>query len=133
MMTGLSDSGQKSPNQELDPITSKASKTSHTYSDFKNTLSKEEREDFLDFCRKEVENYPNKIVHLEIWLSFIDDKTDIKRWEGFYSQYQASLGERSKVESERKRERSAWEQWQEKIRLQKSRAAQQYESQTHQE
>jgi hypothetical protein len=131
--TESSNNRQNCPNEELEPLPSKACEISHTYSDFKNTLSKEEREDFLDFCRKEVENYPTKIVHLESWLASIDNKTGIKRWSEFYSQYQASLTQRSKVESERKRERSAWEQWQEKIRLQKSRAAQQYESQVDRE
>jgi uncharacterized protein YdgA (DUF945 family) len=107
-VTKLSELGQNCQNQEPEALLEKASKTSHTYLDFKNTLSYQESNDFLDFCSKEVQNYPTKIIHLETWLASIDKKTGIKRWEEFYTRYQETSIARRQEEEQQQRLRNAW-------------------------
>ena len=65
----------------------KLSQTLQTYLDFKQTLSKSERENFFDFVRKKTENLEKPINDLEAWLA---SKNSAKRnrWEVYYEIYQ---------------------------------------------
>ena len=58
-----------------------------TYTDFKDSLSEGERENFLEFVRKKAENLEKPINDLEAWLA---SKTRAKenRWEIYYKSYQ---------------------------------------------
>ncbi|MDJ0689668.1 MAG: MarR family transcriptional regulator [Xenococcaceae cyanobacterium MO_188.B32] len=63
------------------------SKINKTYIDFKDSLSESERENFLRFVEKKIENLEKPINDLEAWLA---SKTKAKqnRWEVYYQTYQ---------------------------------------------
>ena len=62
-------------------------KINKTYIDFKDSLSESERENFLRFVEKKIENLEKPINDLEAWLA---SKTKAKqnRWEVYYQTYQ---------------------------------------------
>ena len=57
-MTDLSKNGQNCPNREPEPLPSNGSKSPQTYSDFIQTLSEGERENFLEFSKKKAGSLP---------------------------------------------------------------------------
>jgi hypothetical protein len=62
-------------------------KTLQTYSDFKKTLSDNERENFLNFVRETTHNLEKPINDLEAWLAH-KNAADQNRWEVYYKNYQ---------------------------------------------
>lgn len=62
-------------------------KTLQTYSDFKKTLSKTERENFLKFVREQIHNLERPINDLEAWLAS-KNAAEQNRWEVYYKNYQ---------------------------------------------
>ena len=79
--TQQSEAETKSQQQVQEP------KIFKTYTDFKDSLSEGERENFLEFVRKKAENLEKPINDLEAWLA---SKTKAKenRWEIYYRSYQ---------------------------------------------
>jgi hypothetical protein len=71
------------------------SQTIQTYSDFKKTLSEEERENFLDFVRKQIQNLPTPVNDIEAWLASLNS-AEQNRWEVYYEKFQSSLITKSK-------------------------------------
>ncbi|MGB5634221.1 MAG: MarR family transcriptional regulator [Waterburya sp.] len=62
-------------------------KTLKTYTDFKKTLSEDERENFFNFVEEKTNNLEKEIIDLEAWLA---SKTAAKqnRWEIYYKKFQ---------------------------------------------
>ena len=63
-------------------------KTIQTYSDFIQTLSEGERENFLNFVREEIKNLPKPVNDLEAWLAN-PNQAGINRWEVYYNNFLA--------------------------------------------
>ncbi|MCZ8053583.1 MAG: helix-turn-helix domain-containing protein [Microcystis sp. LE19-12.2C] len=76
------------PSQEKESSTSKIIKT---YSDFKKTLSEDERERFFYFVRKETGKLPNPIIDIEAWLAG-KNGAGLNRWEVYYELFEKSEG-----------------------------------------
>jgi hypothetical protein len=89
----ISESNSKiSENQTPEPLpeaVSSSSQTIQTYSDFKKTLSEDERERFFYFVRQEVKNFREPIKDLEAWLAS-KNAADLNRWEVYYKRFQSS-------------------------------------------
>jgi DNA-binding transcriptional ArsR family regulator len=62
-------------------------KTLKTYSDFKKTLSEDEREKFFNFVEEKIKNLEKPINDLEAWLAS-QNAAKQNRWEVYYSNYQ---------------------------------------------
>ena len=62
-------------------------KTFKTYLDFKKTLSEEERDNFLNFVREQIQNLEKPINDLEAWLAS-KNAANQNRWEVYYENYQ---------------------------------------------
>jgi DNA-binding transcriptional ArsR family regulator len=62
-------------------------KTLKTYSDFKNSLSEEERENFFNFVKEKISNLERPINDLEAWLAS-KNAAKQNRWEIYYRSYQ---------------------------------------------
>ncbi len=58
-----------------------------TYSDFKKTLSEDERENFLNYVEEAIRNLEKPINDLEAWLAS-KNAADRNRWEVYYQNYQ---------------------------------------------
>lgn len=89
-VTNFSSPGQDCPNQKPEALSdnsSSASQTIQTYSDFIQTLSEEERGNFLNFCREEAKNLPQQVNDIEAWLAN-KNKAEKNRWEVYYQRFQ---------------------------------------------
>ncbi|MGD1872971.1 MAG: hypothetical protein ACFB02_07945 [Mastigocoleus sp.] len=85
-MTDLSNSGQNCPNRGLESLPDKGSNSPQTYSDFIQTLSEAERENFLSFCGEETNNLSRPINDLEAWLASTN-KAGQNRWEVYHQRW----------------------------------------------
>ncbi|GFE72033.1 hypothetical protein [Chroococcus sp. FPU101] len=63
-----------------------SSQTTQTYSDFKKTLSEDERERFFYFVKQEIKNFREPIKDLEAWLASYNAAGQ-NRWEVYYKMY----------------------------------------------
>ncbi len=101
------------------------SKTNKTYLDFKDSLSEEERENFLKFVEKETNNLERPINDLEAWLAS-KTKAQQNRWEVYYQAYQKQQNrssQNSDLNSVPTTEKKlAISKWQEHLKRQKSAA-----------
>ncbi|WP_208821842.1 hypothetical protein [Tolypothrix sp. PCC 7910] len=82
----LSKPRQNCPNQESEALSGKdynIPQTIQTYSDFIQTLSEDERENFLNFCRDKIKNLPQEVNDIEAWLAN-KNKAGRNRWEVYY-------------------------------------------------
>jgi hypothetical protein len=70
---------------------SSTSKIINTYSDFKKTLSEDERERFFYFVRKETGKLPNPIIDIEAWLAG-KNAAGLNRWEVYHELFEKSEG-----------------------------------------
>ena len=61
--------------------------TLKTYSDFKDSLSEGERENFLKFVEEKTKNLEKPINDLEAWLASVNAAKQ-NRWEVYYANYQ---------------------------------------------
>ncbi|MBO3463863.1 MAG: helix-turn-helix domain-containing protein [Aetokthonos hydrillicola CCALA 1050] len=68
---------------------SQSSKINKTYTDFKKTLSEEERANFLNFCQEKIKNLSQEVNDIEAWLAH-QTKAGRNRWEVYYEKYLAS-------------------------------------------
>jgi hypothetical protein len=66
---------------------SKMPQTLKTYSEFKRSLSEDERENFLNFVEEKIKNLEKPINDLEAWLAS-QNAAKQNRWEVYYSNYQ---------------------------------------------
>jgi DNA-binding transcriptional ArsR family regulator len=80
------------PSQGKESSTSKIIKT---YSNFKKTLSEDERERFFYFVKKETGKLPNPIVDIEAWLAG-KNAAGLNRWEVYYELFEKSEGRANK-------------------------------------
>ncbi|MGB5636628.1 MAG: MarR family transcriptional regulator [Waterburya sp.] len=62
-------------------------KISKTYIDFKDSLSENERENYLKFVKETIKNFKQPIHDLEAWLAS-KTKAGQNRWEVYYQKYQ---------------------------------------------
>ena len=86
------DSAYLSPKKSSKPLQSKDSSAPHTiqtYTDFKKTLSEEEREKFLNFVREKTKNFSPQINDIEGWLAK-KNEAEQNRWEVYYDLFQKS-------------------------------------------
>lgn len=85
--------------------------TIHTYSNFIQTLSDEERANFLEYCQDKTKNLSQEVNDLEAWLAH-KNKAGQNRWEVYYQNFLDSTSDKStKVEYQK-----AVEEWQEELR-----------------
>lgn len=96
---------------------SSPSQTIHTYSDFKKTLSEEQRASFLNFCHEKTKNLSQQVNDLEAWLAH-QNKAGQNRWEVYYEKFQnnqrpkvkkspsSALANKFEAELEQQRERA---------------------------
>ncbi|WP_066425123.1 hypothetical protein [Anabaena sp. 4-3] len=109
--TKLSQNGQSCPNESLKPLPDKASEfphTIHTYSDFINTLSDSEREDFLKFGEQKALQLPHPPQLPRRWVE--------TNWEELSSQWRKSKGQASLAQNSKWENHPQREEWLEKIR-----------------
>jgi hypothetical protein len=67
-----------------------------TYSEFKRSLSEDERENFLNFVEEKIRNLEKPINDIEAWLAS-KNAANQNRWEVYYSNYQErKIKERSR-------------------------------------
>jgi DNA-binding MarR family transcriptional regulator len=66
------------------------SKIIKTYSDFKDSLSDSERENFFDFVKEKTKNLNQPINDIEAWLASTN-KAGQNRWEVYYNNFLDSL------------------------------------------
>jgi hypothetical protein len=71
----------------LSDIGSSISQTLQTYSDFKNSLSESERENFFNFVEEKTNNLERPINDLEAWLAS-KNAAKQNRWEIYYRSFQ---------------------------------------------
>jgi antitoxin component HigA of HigAB toxin-antitoxin module len=71
----------------LSDISSSISQTVQTYSDFKDSLSEDERENFFNFVQEKTNNLERPINDLEAWLAS-KNAAKQNRWEIYYRSYQ---------------------------------------------
>lgn len=71
----------------LSDISSSISQTLQTYSDFKDSLSENERENFFNFVQEKTNNLERPINDLEAWLAS-KNAAKQNRWEIYYRSYQ---------------------------------------------
>jgi hypothetical protein len=71
----------------LSDISSSISQTLQTYSDFKDSLSEDERENFFNFVQEKTNNLERPINDLEAWLAS-KNAAKQNRWEIYYRSYQ---------------------------------------------
>ena len=93
--TTLSSPGQLCLKQELEPLldnNSSATQTIQTYTDFKKTLSDEERENFLNFVREKTKDFSPQLNDLEGWLAK-KNEAEQNRWEVYYDLFRKSQPE----------------------------------------
>ncbi|PSF33895.1 hypothetical protein C7H19_19420 [Aphanothece hegewaldii CCALA 016] len=83
--------------EPLPEMVSSSPQTIQTYSDFKKTLSEDERERFFDFVKQQIKNFRDPIKDLEAWLA-CKNAAGQNRWEVYYKMYQPSL--KNKVQNE---------------------------------
>ncbi len=98
-------------NQEPEPLPdndSSPSKTIKTYSDFKDSLSQEERESFLEFGLKKASQLPRPP---ELPLKWVE-----KNWEDLRIQWEKSQGRVSSSKASKWENHPQREEWLEKIR-----------------
>ncbi len=96
--------------------------TIQTYSDFKDSLSESERENFLKFVEKKIHNLEKPINDLEAWLAN-QTKAKQNRWEVYYQSYQEEgrkiTRKNSKSNSTAREEKKlAIKNWQEHLKQQ---------------
>jgi uncharacterized membrane protein len=85
------------------------SKTLKTYLEFIKTLSEDERENFLNFVRKQIQNLPTPVNDVEAWLASLNS-AEQNRWEVYFEKFQASMITKSKASQERPIENFAQQQ-----------------------
>lgn len=98
-------------NRQPEPLPDKNSKNPHTlqtYSDFKNTLSDEEREYFLDFGKKKASQLPRPPELPQRWIE--------KNFDELRSQWYKSTGIVSPVQSAKWETDPRRQEWLDKIR-----------------
>jgi Helix-turn-helix domain len=102
---------------------SQSSKINKTYSDFIQTLSEDERENFLNFCEEKTKNLSQPVNDIEAWLAHTT-KAGKNRWEVYYGKYlgfnqthskkptiKNPLDEhRRELEEQQQQAKKAWEQ-----------------------
>jgi hypothetical protein len=82
---------QKCENQPSEPLPEENSgspQTIQTYTDFIQTLSKSERENFLNFVREQIKNLPKQVNDVEAWLAN-QNQAGQNRWEVYYNNFLA--------------------------------------------
>jgi hypothetical protein len=89
----IGNSSENSENQSPEPSQSEDSnspQTIQTYSDFKDSLSESERENFLSFVKEKTKNLSQPINDIEAWLAS-KNQAQQNRWEVYYENFLASL------------------------------------------
>jgi hypothetical protein len=92
---------ENSENQPPEPLPEKDSgspQTIQTYSDFKKTLSEDERENFLNFVTEQIKNLPKQVNDVEAWLAN-KNSSGQNRWEVYYNNFLASQKREDKARS----------------------------------
>jgi hypothetical protein len=122
---------QNCDNRSSKPPSNKGSgspQTIQTYSDFKDSLSESEREDFFEFVEKATRNLTKPINDLEAWLA---SKTMAgqNRWEVYYNNFQEFKLLQKAERVEKSVENNALAKWQAQIEEQRKRAEKAWESQ----
>ncbi|MDJ0799666.1 MAG: hypothetical protein QNJ51_23110 [Calothrix sp. MO_167.B12] len=125
---------QKREKSASKPASGKDSSTpqkDQTYSDFKDSLSEEERANFLEFCKEKIKNLSQEVNDIEAWLAH-KNKAGRNRWEVYYEKFVlASQQKKNQSEQEKKqldkrerarREFAEWQQELEERRLRGERA-----------
>lgn len=109
---------EKLTQQEL-----QSSKINKTYTEFIQTLSEEERANFLNFVREKTKNLSQEVNDIEAWLAHTN-KAGKNRWEVYYEKYLAAKSAqatktktknaleelRRELEEQQRQAQKAWEE-----------------------
>ncbi|MGL4620953.1 hypothetical protein [Chroococcidiopsis sp.] len=117
---------QKNPKAPPDE-TSSSPQTIQTYSDFIQTLSEDERANFLNFCSELTANLSQPVNDIEAWLAH-KNKAGKNRWEVYYQKFLVRQGNVSK-KSQSSRSSQMMKKFQMEIEQQQQQAIQTWESQ----
>ncbi|BAY89830.1 MULTISPECIES: hypothetical protein [unclassified Tolypothrix] len=126
-MTELSGVGQNCPNQELEPLYSNGSRSpqiSQTYTEFIQTLSEDERANFLEFCEEKTKNLSYPVNDIEAWLAH-QNKAGQNRWEVYYKKFLAWQQAKAK-KSQSSRSSQMMKKFQQEIEQQHQQAMETY-------
>jgi len=129
--TDLSKSGQICPNRELEPLLDNSSSSpqiDQTYTHFIQTLSEEERANFLNFCEQLTKNLSQPVNDIEAWLAH-QTKAGQNRWEVYYQKFLTWQKAQSK-KSQSSRSSQMMRKFQEEIEQQRQQAMENYGKQT---
>jgi hypothetical protein len=88
-------------NRSSEPLPNKAPSIPQTYTDFIQTLSEEERANFLEFCEEKTKNLSQEVNDIEAWLAHTN-KAGKNRWEVYYEKYvtaKSAQGKKAKTKN----------------------------------
>ncbi|BAY95347.1 MULTISPECIES: AsnC family protein [unclassified Tolypothrix] len=125
--TELSGVGQDCPNRELEPLYSNgysSPQISQTYTEFIQTLSEEERANFLNFCEEKTKNLSQPVNDIEAWLAH-QNKAGQNRWEVYYKKFLAWQQAKAK-KSQSSRSSQMMKKFQQEIEQQHQQAMETY-------
>jgi hypothetical protein len=126
--TELSGIGQNCQNGELEPLLYKDSSSpqiSQTYTEFIQTLSEDERANFLEFCEEKTKNLSQPVNDIEAWLAH-QTKAGQNRWEVYYKKFLAWQQAQSK-KPQSSRSSQMMKKFQQEIEQQREQAIKTYE------
>ncbi|MBD2215279.1 hypothetical protein H6G27_36415 [Nostoc linckia FACHB-104] len=125
--TELSGVGQFCPTRELESFYSNGSRSpqiSQTYTEFIQTLSKDERANFLEFCEEKTKNLSQPVNDIEAWLAH-QNKAGQNRWEVYYKKFLAWQQAKAK-KSQSSRSSQMMKKFQQEIEQQHQQAMETY-------
>ncbi|AFY51339.1 hypothetical protein Nos7524_5649 (plasmid) [Nostoc sp. PCC 7524] len=97
------------------------SKINKTYSEFINTLSEEERANFLEFCEEKTKNLSKPVNDIEAWLAHTN-KAGKNRWEVYYEKFVAATQKAQEPEYRSGRGREMMQKFHEELEEQRRQA-----------
>jgi len=115
---------QKTPKAPPDKIYS-TPQTIQTYTDFIQTLSENERANFLNFCSELTVNLSQPVNDIQAWLAH-KNKAGQNRWEVYYQKFQAWQGKQA-TKSKSSRSSQMMKKFQLEIEQQQQQAIQTWE------
>ena len=126
-VSSMRNESQICENEGLKPpsdIQSDSPQTLQSYSDFRRSLSEDERENFFNYVKEQTKNLRQPINDLEAWLAS-KNAANQNRWEVYYQNYQNHIRltnpRDNRTSSPSRRQKIS--QWQEYLRQEKLAAA----------
>ncbi|MDB9328032.1 hypothetical protein PN435_18035, partial [Nodularia spumigena CS-590/02] len=123
------DSAYLSRDQSPEPLPAEDSKSpqnNQNYSNFIQTLSKEERANFLKFCEEKTKNLSQEVNDIEAWLAHTN-KAGQNRWEVYYKKF-LDWQQQQSQKPQSSRGRQMMQKFHEELEEQRQQAMQNYQN-----